>query len=155
MLISPDGFASPGAAYGRRTEVPAMMRVLPYVLPTPMLRMSLAPSYADPARLTPAVVARYREMLLAPGVRRAILDRMAQMTLPDPVPLLRRIQAPTLLIWGKRDAMIPFANSADYLAALPHATLAPLPGLGHVPQEEAPEASLTLLRPFLATLPPR
>ena len=30
--------------------------------------------------------------------------------LEDPVPSLRRIEAPTLLLWGERDAMIPFTN---------------------------------------------
>jgi pimeloyl-ACP methyl ester carboxylesterase len=45
--------------------------------------------------------------------------------------------------------MIPFANSADYLKAIPTATLVPLPGVGHVPQEEAPERSLVPVREFL------
>ena len=35
--------------------------------------------------------------------------------------------------------MIPVANAADYLRALPDARLATLPGLGHVPHEEAPD----------------
>jgi pimeloyl-ACP methyl ester carboxylesterase len=76
--------------------------------------------------------------MLAPGVRGAIVDRMSQQVLADPVQLLRQIEAPTLLMWGERDGMIPSANSADYLRALPRATLAVLPGIGHLPQEEAP-----------------
>ena len=51
-------------------------------------------------------------------------------------------------MWGEMDAMIPFANSADYLRALPHGTLAALPGIGHLPQEEAP-ATVGVLREFL------
>ena len=35
---------------------------------------------------------------------------------------------------GRRD---PFANSADYVQALSHATLAALPGIGDLPQEGA------------------
>ncbi len=148
VLVSPDGFAGPGRTYGATASVPPLLRLLPYVLPGGMLRASLRPAYADPARLTEATYVRTRDMLLAPGVRRAIVDISGQLTLVDPVPLLTRITVPTLLLWGERDAMIPFANGADYLRALPHATLHALPGLGHVPQEEAPETA-AIVRAFL------
>ncbi len=150
VLISPDGFASPGFEYDKPASVPLMVRLLPYTLPTALLRMSLAPAYGDPSKLTDATVQRYRDLMLAPGVRTAIIDRMAQVVLKDPVPLLRRIQAPTLLLWGETDAMIPFANAADYVRELPHATLVGLPGLGHVPFEEAPALSLEPVKRFLA-----
>lgn len=148
VLISPDGFASPGLAYGVPPKVPLMMRLLPYVLPSFMLRASLAPAYANVDVMTDSLFARYRDMMLAPGVRRAIVQRMEQQILVDPVPLLKRVEAPTLLMWGEKDGMIPFANSADYLRALPHGTLAALPGIGHIPQEEAP-ATVGILREFL------
>ncbi|MBU8546290.1 alpha/beta fold hydrolase [Roseomonas sp. ROY-5-3] len=149
VLVSPDGFASPGSDYGRRASVPLLMRVLPYTLPRGMLRGTLAAAYADPARMTAEVEQRSYELMLAPGVRQAVLDRMAGHVLPDPVPLLGRITAPTLLLWGERDGMIPVTNAQDYLAALPDATLVTLPGIGHVPQEEAPRETLVPLRDFL------
>lgn len=148
VLVSPDGFASPGLEYGVAPKVPLMMRALPYVLPSFMLRASLAPAYANADVVTDALFTRYRDMMLAPGVRGAIVQRMGQQVLVDPVPLLKRIEAPTLLLWGEKDGMIPFANSADYLRALPHGTLAALPGIGHIPQEEAP-AAVEILREFL------
>ena len=149
VLISPDGFASRGFEYGKQSKVPWMLRLLPYVLPRALLRASLAPAYADPARLTDDMVTRYSDMMLAPGVRQAIVDRTGQVLLQDPVPLLQRVTAPTLILWGRRDAMIPFANSADYLRALPDARLVELPELGHVPQEEAPERSIEEVAQFL------
>jgi len=148
VLVSPDGFASPGLEYGVAPKVPLTMRVLPYVLPSFMLRASLAPAYSNADVLTDTLFTRYRDMMLAPGVRRAIVQRMGQQVLVDPAPLLKRIEAPTLLMWGEKDGMIPFANSADYLRALPHGTLAALPGIGHLPQEEAP-ATVGILREFL------
>ena len=148
VLVSPDGFASPGLEYGVKPKVPLMVRALPYVLPSFMLRASLAPAYANPDTVTDALFRRYRDMMLAPGVRGAIVDRMSQQILVDPAPLLERIEAPTLLMWGEKDGMIPFTNSADYLRALPDATLAALPGIGHLPQEEAP-ATVRILREFL------
>ena len=45
--------------------------------------------------------------------------------------------------------MIPFTNAADYLKWLPDARLVALPGVGHLPQEEAPEQALGRVRVFL------
>lgn len=150
VLISPDGFASPGEEYGRRTEIPLPLRLMRYALPRILLGMNLAPAYGDPARMTDAYLDRYHDLIRAPGVRDAMIARMEQAVREDPVPLLRLIQAPTLLLWGEKDALIPVANAADYLRALPHATLVRLPGIGHVPQEEAPDASLEPVKAFLA-----
>jgi len=149
VLMAPDGFASPGRGYGTTPSVPLLARVLPYTLPDSLLRSSLAPAYANPAVLTEATLARYRDMLLVPGNRQAILDRMAQGALTDPVPLLRRIEAPTLLLWGQADAMVPVANAADYAAALRDSRVVTLPGIGHVPMEEAPAETVIPLRDFL------
>ena len=149
VLVAPDGFASPGFAYGQAPEVPVSAELMRYVLPKPLLRMSLEPAYGNAAFLSDDLTTRYHDLMLAPGSREALLARMRQTTLLDPIPLLQRIQAPTLLVWGEADAMIPFANSADYLKTMPHAKLVSLPGVGHLPQEEAAEKSVTAVRDFL------
>ena len=149
VLVAPDGFASPGFEYGRAPEVPATFKLMRHVLPESLLRMSLAPAYADPALLTDAIAERYHDLMRAPGSRDALLARMAQTVLTDPVPVLQRIRAPTLLLWGEQDAMIPFANAADYLKAIPKATRVSLPGVGHLPHEEAPQRSLVPVLEFL------
>ena len=150
VLISPDGFASPGFEYGRAPVVPAATGLMLYVLPKFLIRMSLKPAYGDPSALSPATVTRYHDLMLGPGGRRALLARMKQATLTDPGPFLHRIQAPVLLMWGERDGMIPVANARDYLQALPRARLVTFPDLGHVPQEEAPARSVGALRGFLS-----
>lgn len=150
VLISPDGFASPGISYGKREDVPLFVSAMRYVLPKALLRMNLAPAYGDPARLADEVVTRYHDLMLAPGSRDALIARMKQLELTPPEPLLRRITAPVLLVWGDRDRMIPLSNAADYGAALPRSRLVVLPGLGHVPHEEAPAVALAPVEAFLA-----
>ncbi|HUW73192.1 MAG TPA: alpha/beta hydrolase [Methyloceanibacter sp.] len=150
VLISPDGFESPGIAYGQKPKVPTMVNAMQYALPKPLLRTNLAAAYGDPSKLTDKTVDRYYDLMLAPGVRGAMIARMKQTVREDPVPLLRRIQAPVLLVWGEKDAMIPFSNASDYAKVLPQSTLASFPELGHVPQEEAPEKSLVPVEAFLA-----
>jgi pimeloyl-ACP methyl ester carboxylesterase len=149
VLVSPDGFASPGFQYGRAPEVPAFLGAMRYVLPKAILRMNLEPAYADPARLGDAVVTRYHDLMLVPGVRDAMLARMRQTVLQDPRPLLKQIAAPVLLLWGEKDAMIPVANAQDYVKVLKQSMLVVLPGLAHVPQEEAAERSLVPVQAFL------
>ena len=88
-----------------------------------------------------------RQYILNP----AMIARMEQTVRLDPKPFLRRIQAPVLLVWGEKDAMIPLANAADYTRNLHRSTLVVLPGLGHVPQEEAPARSVEPVISFLAS----
>ena len=152
VLVSPDGFASPGFAYDRPPDVPFMMQALPYVAPRSLLRTNLAAAYGRPEALTEATLTRYRDMLLAPGVRRAILARTEQTILRDPAPILARIKAPTLILWGEKDGMIPISNADDYLKYLPDATMVRLPGLGHLPFEEDPEGSLPPVERFLSAV---
>jgi pimeloyl-ACP methyl ester carboxylesterase len=150
ILISPDGFASPGFEYGKAPDVPPMLQAMQYVLPKFLLQMNLEPGYGDVAKLTSAAVDRYHDLMLAPGARAALLERMKQTVLVDPEPLLRSIKAPVLLLWGEKDAMIPFSNAADYTRNLPNSRLVSFPALGHVPHEEAPVESLAPVRAFLA-----
>ena len=149
VLVSPDGFASPGFECGKPPEVTGSTKLMRYVLPKFMLKMSLKPAYADPNFLTDELTNRYFDLMLGEGSRKALLARMAQTTLVDPVPLLKRIQAPTLLLWGEQDGMIPFANSAEYLKAIANVKLVSLNGVGHPPHEEAPERSIVPVSEFL------
>ena len=150
VLMAPDGFASLGRDYGRAPErLPWLMRLLPYTAPKPLLRRTMQNAYAVPGVLTDAVVDRYHAMLLAPGVRRAILDRVLQTRLVPPEPILATIHVPVLLLWGEQDGAVPSSQAADYARALPIARTVLLPGIGHVPMEEAPEASAQVLRAFL------
>lgn len=149
VLVAPDGYASPGFEYGKAPEVTAPVRLMQHVLPRAILRMSLKPAYANPSLLSDEVVDRYWHLMRAPQVRAALIARMQQMLLQDPAPLLARISAPTLLLWGEQDAMIPLANAQDYLRDMKDARLATVPGVGHLPHEEAPVQSLPAVREFL------
>ncbi|QWE14237.1 alpha/beta fold hydrolase [Polynucleobacter sp. AP-Sving-400A-A2] len=111
--------------------------------------MNLEPAYANPKSLNEDLVNRYHDLMLAPGVRGAILDRMQQTVLQDPVPFLSKIQTPTLLMWGEKDTFIPVSNSEDYLKVMPNVTRVILPNIGHLPQEEQARVGLQTLKEFL------
>lgn len=150
VLVSPDGFASPGFDYDAPPAVPAILTLMRYALPKFMVRSNLAQSYGDPAALAQNTVDRYYDLLLAPGSRQALIDRLGQTVLTDPRPILKKIAIPVLLIWGEKDALIPFSNAQDYLGHLPNARLVSFPDLGHVPHEEAPARTLPPVMKFLS-----
>jgi pimeloyl-ACP methyl ester carboxylesterase len=149
VLISPDGYASHGIKYGKKSEVPKIAELYRYFFSKTFLAMNLEPAYANPNTLNDALVNRYYDLMLAPGVRGAILARMQQTVLQDPVPYLASIQIPTLLLWGEKDAFIPISNSNDYLKVMPNAKRVSLPNIGHLPQEEQPSIGLAALKEFL------
>ncbi|MEQ8399915.1 MAG: alpha/beta fold hydrolase [Roseitalea porphyridii] len=149
VLVSPDGFESPGFEYGRSPDVPALMGLMRYTLPAFMLRSNVEIAYADKSALGDDVFRRYRDMMRAPGNRAALVDMMGQVMLVPPEPLLAQIEAPTLLVWGERDRMIPATNAQDYLNGIDGAKLVGFPDLGHVPHEEAPARSLPPVADFL------
>ena len=149
VLMAPDGF-SPEAQWGTKPyEVPATLGLMKYALPKSFVRGFLDAAYADPQRLTDPVLTRYHDMLRAPGVRGAILDRADQTVSTNPIPRLKQITAPTLLLWGENDRMIPSSNAAHYASVLQRSRTVVLPNLGHVLQEEQPALGLAQVDAFL------
>lgn len=52
---------------------------------------------------------------------------------------LRRIAAPTLVLWGAADRFIPLAHAQEFTTRIPGATLRLIQGAGHLPHLEQPE----------------
>jgi pimeloyl-ACP methyl ester carboxylesterase len=149
VLMAPDGFPETKDIGTKPYEVPAIMGLIKYVLPKYLVRKSIEPAFANSAALNEALVNRYFDMLRAPGVRGAILDRSNQTIYSDPVPRLKAIKAPTLLIWGEQDQMIPSTNAQSYANVLSNSTTVLVPKLGHLLQEEQPEKGLAAVMQFL------
>lgn len=59
------------------------------------------------------------------------------------------IEAPTLLVWGERDRLVPAALAGAWLEAIPGARLELIAGAGHVPMLEAPDAFNEIVHCFL------
>ncbi|MFW6079166.1 MAG: alpha/beta fold hydrolase [Gemmatimonadota bacterium] len=65
---------------------------------------------------------------------------------------LGAVAAPTLLVWGERDARYSRAEQDALLEAIPGARLLAYPGVGHSPHLEAPERFAGDLLGFLAEM---
>lgn len=64
-----------------------------------------------------------------------------------------RIRCPVTVIWGEDDPWIPLERGRILHAKLPDAGLSILPGVGHMPQLEAPEKLLTALASLPGAFP--
>ena len=149
VLMAPDGFPEAKDFGTKPYEVPVVTGLIKYFLPKYLVRKSIEPAFAEADALSDARVNRYYDMLRAPGVRAAILERSNQTIYTDPVPRLKAIKAPTLLIWGEQDQMIPSTNAKSYANVLSNSTTVLVPKLGHLLQEEQPEKGLTAVMQFL------
>jgi pimeloyl-ACP methyl ester carboxylesterase len=65
-------------------------------------------------------------------------------------PYLRQIEAPTLVVWGERDAITPLTVGHQIAAVVPGARLITLAEAGHNPMWERPEAFNAEVLGFLA-----
>jgi pimeloyl-ACP methyl ester carboxylesterase len=132
----------------RLARIPVLRELLRWVLPRRTIEDSVRDVYGDPAKVTPALVDRYYELTLREGNRVALLRRIDQLA-PGPVQRLPEIKVPTLILWGGQDHLIPPAWAQAFKKAIPSSRLVVFPGLGHVPQEEDPAATLAALRDWL------
>jgi pimeloyl-ACP methyl ester carboxylesterase len=65
-------------------------------------------------------------------------------------PRIAKVRAPALVLWGELDPLFPLDLGMRLARDLPRARLETLPGVGHSPIEERPEAAAALLvRHFL------
>jgi non-heme chloroperoxidase len=67
----------------------------------------------------------------------------------DHVGPLARIAAPTLLLWGDRDALFPREDQNRVMATIPAAEIVIYPETGHCPNWECPERVATDVTAFL------
>jgi pimeloyl-ACP methyl ester carboxylesterase len=63
---------------------------------------------------------------------------------------LRRVKAPTLVVWGKEDALVPLVYAHDFVRAIHGAKLVVVEGAGHVPQVEQRSTTAKAVLEFLA-----
>ena len=117
----------------------------------PLLRMGLASAYASSERIDNELV----QLIRWPASRstagralgamvRGMALRPARATAPQ---LLLRLNRPLLLLWGRRDRLVPpvIAERVVQQAPAGLAELHWLEGLGHCPHDEAPETFNTAL----------
>jgi pimeloyl-ACP methyl ester carboxylesterase len=141
VLLDPSGYPidRPALVF-RLARIPGCSWLMTKLDPGPITGKTLRDAYADPRKVTPALVERYRKLALREGNRRAFVARVARRGW-DRSADIARIRSPTLILWGAQDRLIPVEHAQRFVRAIPGASLIVYEGVGHVPMEEIGERS--------------
>lgn len=131
-------------------QMPGMKPVMSRLLPRTMIETSVRKVYGDPEKVTPELIDRYYELTLREGNRAALFERFAAGTASEqPSKRLSSLEMPTLILWGGHDELIPLASARRFADDIENSELIIFDDLGHVPHEEAPQATVDAVRRFL------
>ena len=102
-------------------------------------------------KLTPDErVQAYVRRLIAEQIPAGLAGALKAMAERDnSMPILSGFKFPVALIHGEADELVPIQRAQEIKAAIPHATLTELAGVGHMPMMENPEATATALKSLL------
>lgn len=115
----------------------------------------LRATYADPRKVTEGDVDQYYAPVARQGFPRSLGRVLRQFRLDGLKDRLDRIAAPTLVLWGEQDRVIPSALGRALAAGIPRSAFLTVPHAGHSVQEEAPDEVNRLLIKFLREGLPR
>jgi pimeloyl-ACP methyl ester carboxylesterase len=131
------------------SQNPLASRLLKNVLPKSMVEKSVKNVYGNPDLVTDELVNRYYELSLREGNRSALKARFEQ-TLPGALmDKIGTINVPTLLIWGRKDKLIPLKFGKRFKQEIVNSQLIVFDDLGHVPHEENPQKTVLAVLNFL------
>ena len=87
-----------------------------------------------------------RDYVRAEGVMREVMQRVIR---EDLFSIFSQIRAPTLIIWGDDDRMVPVRDAYTLLREIPHSAVEIIPRAGQAPHLNTPEKLSQLVTKFL------
>ncbi len=119
------------------------------ITPRALVEKSLRGSVARQEIVDDAMVDRYWELLRFPGNREATSLRAKLDREPAMADRVGAIEAPTLILFGKEDRLINPSAAATFHERIAGSEIVLLDGIGHLPMEEAPDATAAAIADFL------
>jgi pimeloyl-ACP methyl ester carboxylesterase len=121
-------------------------------LPASMQALALGRMYGDPNQLRDGSLGKYIGSLRLPGTVDYVLS-MLKAWFADMAKLQTALQQvrqfPVLLLWGDRDRAVSLESAEDLRRCFDQVEFELLPGTGHLPYEECPEALTRIANSFL------
>ncbi len=151
ILLAPTGFEEKSKSLvNLMASTPVLNRVLWTITPRSIIRIFLEEVYADDSLVTDSLVNRHFELFLRTGNRKAFTDRASVRDNRPPVlELIKKITAPTLILWGAEDSRISPEFAYEFHQRMKTSDLRIYPNTGHWPQEENPLKTSGDVRDFL------
>ncbi len=145
-----EGGSSSGNIGFKIAQTPGINLLVEQITPRSLIAQSLEQSVSVKSVASEAAVTRYWELLRYPGNRRATLKRFGYPYDPLTETEIAAVTTPTLILWGEEDRLIPVEAGQWLAKTMPNNALVIYPKIGHLPHEEAVEATLGDLQPWLA-----
>ena len=142
--------------FGAFPETPLPLRIrglgeLVMTLVAPEMARGQLSDFLHPER-HPSWVERYEQQMRYDGFRRSMLETVRGDVFKRPAASFARLvsgSTPILVLWGKEDRTVPFAQSAAVRVAFPRAELHVIDSAAHLPQIERSAVVDSLLLGFL------
>jgi len=129
-------------------QIPIINNILLYITPKSLVQKSLEDVYFNKSLLEQSTVTRYHELLLCEGNRMATLSLFKNKMAQKPE-LIKTIQTPTLILWGREDGLISVDNVKLFNQDIKNSQVVILDKVGHVPNEEAPKEVANAIYNFI------
>ncbi len=149
ILINSSGF--------KMKEIPFVIRIARNNLfnflvkktsPKFLIKKSLKEVYYDDNIISKSIIDRYYKLNLREGNRQAFIDR-AIIKYIDHTSRLKKIESPTLILWGKNDEWINVKFAQKFKSMIKDSRVSVMNYTGHIPMEEKPYESLKIIQDFL------
>jgi len=153
VLLAGSAYPEQVNFFGRWLRVPFIAWLATKLIPAKLItRMALRHAYYDRARVTDSLIELYAKYQRIPGTLYALMWTVRNFMAAD-IDLVRRslgqIQIPVLNILGEHDRIVSRPTAEALRNLLPQCSLEIIGGVGHVPQEESPQAVAQLIRKFV------
>jgi pimeloyl-ACP methyl ester carboxylesterase len=126
--------------------------------PERLVRETIALVAADPSRVDSAMIDAHVQLMRERGnlgrqASRAFLQAVRSLGLRMADPRfwarMKKVEAPTLVVHGELDRLIPVSAARDLVRRRPDWTLVVIEGVGHVPMMETPDLFLRVVNQWL------
>ncbi|HEY8949330.1 MAG TPA: alpha/beta hydrolase [Rhizomicrobium sp.] len=130
-------------------RMPVLNKLLLFITPRSIVKEGLNDAIVHKDIITDRMIDQYWEFARMKGSRQANAARFALPFTNDVKEHIGDIKAPTLILWGEQDHLIPVESAYAFHKDIPGSKLIVYPATGHIPMEEVPDQSASDVRAFL------
>lgn len=155
VLLNPAGspvrkFNLPFFSAFNLARVPVISSLFGHIDPKITVEKTVKQAYEKDELVTPEMVQMYYDMSMRDGNRAAFVKRIQQIeadSILDP----KKVETPTLIIWGKQDAIL-LIEQFEGFKEMKNMKSIIYDGVGHTPQDEVAEESAAATIQFIESL---
>ena len=158
ILIDSAGYEQKIPLYIAVLRVPVICYIVMFLTPDKWnAGYVLQKAYFNDELISEEMPKNYAAPLSTKGAGSALISTADHLLDKDVMEMSKRykeIEAPTLIIWGEKDEIIPLFIGKRFDKEIPDSELHIFPECGHVPQEEMPEKTVEVVKWFMGKVSP-